>query len=221
MADAIEWVSYHPPKSRSFGHAPRFRDKRKAWATTKSFLAEFTNPIGPPEITSGCRAPSQWLTAEVADKRRAEAQAVLGAPDREDAINGAHWVLSIDRLEDAMEFEIAGPPKQKDMLPPSDVRVSYKFRWRAPWDRPDNPSFWESGLAFDVSGGSALIQPMFVFFAPLVSNAFREQFLALEPSAPFKFNDTYFKRWIINPKRGGVGRFLKADKDWRSVWQTS
>jgi hypothetical protein len=35
-----EWTIYHPPKSVSFGHQSRVRDRRRAWAMTYSpFLA--------------------------------------------------------------------------------------------------------------------------------------------------------------------------------------
>lgn len=45
--------------------------------------------------------------------------------------------------------------------------------------------------------------------------------MMIEKVVPFKFNDAYFKRWVINLKRNNIGRYLKPKKDWRGNWNTN
>jgi hypothetical protein len=160
----------------------------------------------------------QWLSADIAERRQADAARLFGSPTRGDPTNGVSWESSADRLEDAVEFELSAT-KPANALGASRLHFNYGFRWRSPWSDADKSGFADSRSALHLNGPSVLIQPGFVFPAPLESPAFREHLLLVEPAVPFKFSDGNFKRWIIPPK--GRGRYLKPPKDWRKAWSLS
>lgn len=157
----------------------------------------------------------------MAASRREQAIAEFGPPNSDDRENGAKWKLDPTRLDDAVAFEASGPKSEDGRLDPSQLYVHFRFRWRPPWGGNGNEALGESGLGFHVGGQKVLLQPHFVFLASLDSPEFREQLTALESAVPFKFNDNFFKRWVITPKRGNAGRILKAPTGWRKQWMVS
>ncbi|MBL8536590.1 MAG: hypothetical protein JNM59_04235 [Hyphomonadaceae bacterium] len=221
MADVVEWVFYHPPKSQSFGHGSRFRDTSKTWSVTKTFLADFTTAGAPAAIELTCRGPGQWLSADAAGKRITEAEAAFGPPSHGDAINGAKWDLGVDCLEDAVAFECDTTKPTSGGLAPSRLHFNFHFRWKAPWNDPDVKGLGDSRLALHISDGSMLIQPGFVFLSSLESVSFREQLLGMESATPFRFSDANFKRWLIPLSGKSAGRYLRPPKDWRKSWNAN
>lgn len=183
----------------------------------KAFVSGFTDASTPDDIELSCRFASQWLPKDIADTRHAQLRAALGAPTEEYDTN-AIWKLSADRLEDAIALEFSGPKSAKERLDPSWLHFRYRFSWRSPWNEDHERSATRSHLGVSISGARPFFQPHFVFGSTLESPQFREQLVSIEPALPFKLNDGYFKRWVINPKRGNMGRYLKADCDWRSRW---
>jgi hypothetical protein len=138
----------------------------------------------------------------MAASRREQAIAEFGPPNSDNRENGAKWKLDSTRLDDAVAFEASGPKSEDGRLDPSQLYVHFRFRWRPPWAGNGN-------------------EALGVFLASLDSPEFREQLTALESAVPFKFNDNYFKRWVITPKRGNAGRILKAPTGWRKQWMVS
>lgn len=194
----------------------------RAWQSTKDFLREFT--AGPILASAElrCRPPSRWMTQAMADARRGEAITVFGPPDSDEPANGAKWTFgAAAQLDDAIAFEAAGPKSEHGRFDPSSLYAHFKFRWRTPWAGSGGEALGESGLGIDVSGRKLFLQPRFVFLSSLESPEFREHLVAIENAVPFRFNNGYFKRWVITPKRGNQGRILKVPKGWREKWTVS
>jgi hypothetical protein len=214
----VEWVFYHPPKSSAFGHGSRFRDPQRTWECLKDFLAKLTDAEAPLEIDLSCRAASKWLREEVANARLREAETRFGAPNRSDPVNGAHWALAPEQLEDAVSFELGAAPATDDSLPPSGLHFHYRFHWRIPGQPVQAPEGGTSRLGVRLQAGAFLLQPGFVFTASLDAPAFREQLIAVEAAAPFRLSDLNFKRWLLPEDGKSNGRYLKPDRDWRKRW---
>lgn len=157
----------------------------------------------------------------MSEARRGEAIAAFGPPDSDSPANGAKWTLDAAQLDDAVAFEAAGPKSEEGRFDPSSLYAHLKFRWRRPWAGSGDEALGESGLGIYVSGRKLFLQPHFVFLSSLDSCEFRTHLTAIENAVPFRFNDNYFKRWVITPKRGNQGRILKAPKGWREQWTVS
>jgi hypothetical protein len=161
------------------------------------------------------------MPKEMAVARKRDATAAFGLPNSDEEANGAKWNLSSARLEDAVGFETTGPKSEVGRFDPSSLYFPFKYRWRRPWGGNGAEALGDSRLGIHVSGQKVFFQPNFVFLTPLDSTEFREQLTVIEGAAPFKFNDNYFKRWAITPKRGNEGRLLKVPKGWRENWKVN
>ena len=77
--EAEEWVSYHPPKSTSFGHQSQPRDPRKSWPLLQQFLADHAHFVLGPRLDLICHNTPPSTDAAVAAKRIEEARSLFGA----------------------------------------------------------------------------------------------------------------------------------------------
>jgi hypothetical protein len=177
-----------------------------------------TDAEAPIEIDLSCRAASKWLREEVANERLREAETRFGGPNRNDPLNGAHWTLVPEQLEEAVDFELGAASAMDDSLPPSGLHFHYRFQWRIPGAVQQASEGGASRLGVHLQAGAFLLQPGFVFTASLDSPAFREQLIAVEAAAPFRFSDLNFKRWLLPEDGKSNGRYLKPDGDWRKRW---
>lgn len=213
----FEWAAYIPPKSRGFGHGARVRGVARGWEATKAFLSEQKDVSAPDSIELRCAAPGVYMPSELSHERKAMAVQEFGAPTRDDPINGAHWSLRENQLEAVMAFEASAPKSEKGRLDPSSLHFAYRFRWHGVLGSGIG-TLAVSNLMVWARGQKMFFQPFFKFAAALSSDEFRQEFPAIEQAAPFRFNDNYFKRWAITPKRGNAGRYLKAPSGWRRSW---
>jgi hypothetical protein len=217
-----EWVVYHPPKSVSFGHQSRVRNPRRAWPMVEQFLADFTQYELGHDVELRCHGPDAHTDLAVAMQRIREARSLFG-PEVNPKQTDPRWKLSQAQLKAAVEFALDDDKFPKQAVGPSWFAFSYRFLWkdfeRLPYRVRGNESRDPKSLLGVIFGYKGLfLQPTFKFPAPWNSEYLRDFVARIEPAAPFRFRNQYFKRSLptrnANSKRG---QFLNLSKNWREA----
>jgi hypothetical protein len=214
-----EWVHYHPPKSVSFGHQPRLRDPRKAWAAVQRFLRELTAFELLPRIELTCYGPGRDISPATAMERIRQARNLFG-PEEDRTRADPRWKISDDKIDAAVAFALDNDKFPKAMMGPAWLHFSYGFLWnefeRLPYQLVGNEHRYYhrmSHLMVFIGGHKGMfLQPAFLFPAPWNSEVLRDFLNRIESLTPFRFRDQYFSRSLAD---GGGGRVLKLDKNWR------
>jgi hypothetical protein len=212
-SDAIEYVAYSPPKSVSFGHVARFRDARKAWLATQSFLERHTRfrIAYPAELI--VYGPDYGVEGEVAADRFSEAIDVFGP-----ATDGA-WSVAEVNLDRAIAFALDDDCWSKQPIGPSQLSFAVAFSWAAlqQVDRDDHIAVnMKSDVIISIGMHRVFIQPSLLIPAPFDSPITLGFLQAIEADLPFRLRDQYFKRLLPSPK-GGHRRSLRLPKNWRAA----
>jgi hypothetical protein len=196
----MERVVYQPPKTVSYGQAPRVRGLRQGWELARTFLEEHTVP-GAPRIRLWTLETNPVTSA---------AAAVFGAPP-----NGPEWQLGPERLDEALAFAF---DKRQHGLPIGAFLLSlwYDFSWRnMPNPEPGHPSpARDNTLGILFHPRSIQLQPTFQFAAPSHDQDFLMRLRQLETTFPFKPKDAYYYR--VLPKKSGPGeRMIRLGEGWK------
>lgn len=213
---AAEWVSYHPPKSVSFGHQPRLRDPRKAWAAIGKFLEELTSFELLPRIELTCYGPDRGLSPAVAMARISEARKLFG-PEEDRSRTNPLWKIPQAQLPAAIAFALDNDKFPKQRIGPAWLHFNYAFLWqdfeRLPYQTVANQDRnRKSRLMIFIGHNGMFLQPAFIFPAPWNSEMLRSFLTRIEPLTPFRFRDQYFKRVLAT---GSGGQVRNLDKNWR------
>lgn len=216
-----ERVIYHPPKSVAFGHQARKRDPRLAWSMTKSFLEAFTDyrfGFGDLQV----HLPGEWTSEAAATASLTRARDLLGPEDPR--YQAKMWRFSDEgQLPSVLELALDNDKWPNETIPPVALHFFYTFVWRdltilpAGSAHQHDDQTWhanDSNLGISLNRGPLFLQPTFVFPFPWDSPEFAEFLAQIEPAAPFRFRDQYFKR-LLPSKKGGDLRSVNLKKGWR------
>jgi hypothetical protein len=211
--DPDEWVTYLP--SNGFvggGHVSKERKPRLAWVQVQEFLAAQASCQLQPNLRLHCWKPSDWLDAELAKSRLAEAQQRFGD------VQAGQWTdIDVARLDEAIAFAMDDDQYPRQQLGPVDLSVTYSFIWPDFPPRLVQPKEWRklpSHLNITFGSHKLVLQSDLNFPAPWTSQFLRDYISALETRLPVKIYDQYFKRWL--PWRDGKdARTVKLPRDWR------
>ncbi len=203
-------IEYAAPKSAAFGHAPRFRNPRKAWEATQTFLRDRTVADLSAPLNLSLSGPSQWTDDAVVQATRAEATRTFGPATR---ISGEFfsWDLPVASLPEALEFAFADEQRPKQSVGPVHLYLSYTFRWNF----MPNPQSLRPANRLGVMLGARrmFLQPNFVFEASDSDVDFISRLRELEAAMPFAPKDNYYYR--VEPKKSGRGqKLVKLHKGW-------
>jgi len=203
-------IEYAAPKSVAFGHAPRFRNPRKAWEATQTFLRDHTAAdLGVP-LNLSLSGPSQWTDPAVVQATRAEATQTFGPATR---VSGEsfNWELPVASLPEALEFAFADAQRPKQSVGPVHLYLRYTFRWKImPNPQPLRPA---NSLGVMVGARRMFLQPTFVFEASDSDVDFISRLRELEAAMQFVPNDNYYSR--VEAKKSGRGhKLVKLHKGW-------
>jgi hypothetical protein len=205
-----EWTIYHPPKSVSFGHQSRVRDRRRAWAMTDKFLTELTTPKLIPGIDLECVADPAMIPQDIATACVSRAQQLFGG-EQNPSGPIRRWSLTEEQLPDAVQLAL-----DVDQWPPQPcgavrLHFGYSFAWRELTDRSP-PSghvgldpVWvqdASTLGVIIDQKQIFLQPTFVFPFARGSSKFEDFFSRVDKLCPFRFRDAYFKPDHARPQLG-------------------
>ncbi len=213
---ATEWVTYHPPKSVSFGHQPRLRDPRKAWPAVGKFLEELTRFELLPRAELTCYGPDRGISPAFAMDRIREARKLFGAEEDRTHAN-PQWKIAEPNLKAAIAFALDNDKFARQALGPAWLHFSYAVLWQEfellPCLTVGNENRNQtSRLTIFIGHRGMFLQPAFIFPAPWNSETLRTFLTRIEPLTPLRFRDQYFKRVLAV---GGGGKVLKLDRNWR------
>ncbi|RZZ89704.1 hypothetical protein [Pseudoxanthomonas winnipegensis] len=207
--DTVEHLSYSPPKSIGFGHAPTKRNVFDAWDMTQRFLTRNTQGALRTDILVEAVGPSGYAGEKMKFPSQERALATFGAPEKSEG-HWCRWRIGIEDVPKAFElFSYAHASHQRKV---SSFRfcITQDFRWRGIDDTTIAGSYL--GINFDDFNGM-FFQPAYVFPFAFDAQEHRPWLQALMKDSPFKLREPYFKR-ALQTKAGNSYRALKLDKNW-------